>query len=305
MNALKKEIQWAIENINELKSEHNASHLVYAFPLVKAERGFEDPSPFFAAAVAEARQTAGHRRKRSITVEVKGVQDLSIRLSSKERMILNSLDCLTLYRKRGRVFCAIPWQVVDSVTYGTVGIVAVPPYGSKWNLSVVLAIDETSRKLSERLSNEFKSDINAAAAYRLSRNALPIFRMVLQEMNRCWREPICKCSDRISSDRCEQCGRPYERPDETVATSIVAYEIGVRCAEQCLKSLLLLDNAELRQLPFEKQEVRLRRWGHGLDELWNQLQPDIQSRIHAMVVKGGAMKDHRGGGKVYHQAVVA
>ena len=221
--------------------------------------------------------------QRSITVEIKGIQSLSISLSSKERRILAAVNCLTLYRKRGKVFCDVPSQVIDSLSWGTTGIVALPPYGSKWRLPVVLAIERTCRALSERRSNEFKSDVNAAVGYRLSSSYLPIFRQLLQEMNRCWREPVCKCADRAFSGRCEQCKRPYDRPVGTVAISLAAYEIGVRCTEQSLKCLLLLDDANLRQLPFEDQEELLKRWGHGLDRLWGRLSEHMRERIQEEV----------------------
>ena len=283
MGVLKKEIEWAIKCIKELEVEHNVSHLVFAFPHIKTERGLGDPSAFVAAAVATARQQMEHPSQRSITVEIKGIQALSMSLSSKERRILAAVNCLTLYRKRGKVFCAVSSQVIDTVSWGTTGIVGLPPYGSKWRLPVVLEIDKTCQALSERRSNEFKSDVNAAVGYRLSSSYLPIFRQLLQEMNRCWREPVCKCADRISSSRCQQCKRPYDRPVGTVATSLAAYEIGVRCAEQSLKSLLLLDDAKLRQLPFEDQEERLKRWGHGLDRLWGKLNGHTRERIQEEV----------------------
>ena len=283
VGALKKEIEWAIKCINELEVEHSVSHLVFAFPHIRTEWGLEDPSAFVAAAVANARQQMEHPTQRSITVEIRGIQSLSMSLSSKERRILAAMKCLTLYGKRGKVFCAVPPQVIDSVSWGTTGIVGLPPYGSKWRLPVVLEIDKTCRALSERRSNEFKSDVNAAVAHRLSNSSLPIFRQLLQEMNRCWREPVCKCADRTASSRCEQCKRPYDRPVGTVAISLAAYEIGVRCAEQSLKGLLLLDDAELRQLPFDEQEERLKRWGHGLGRLWGRLNGHMRERIQDVV----------------------
>ena len=204
-------------------------------------------------------------------------------LTSKERRILNSHDCLALYIRRGKAYCAVPSHIIESVFYNTTSVVPVPTYGSQWNLPIVLALEETCQVVAERRSNEFKSDVNAAIAYRLSKSTLPIFEMVLKEMNLCWVEPICKCSDIKSSGRCDECGRPYERPEETIATSIAAYEIGVRCAEQSFKSLLLLQDGELRRLPFEKQERVLKRWRHDLKVLWNQLNEDMQIRIQSMV----------------------
>ena len=116
MRALKKEIEWAIKCIKELEVEHNVSYLVFAFPHIKTERGLGDPSAFVAAAVANARQQMEHPSQKSITVEISGIQSLSMSLSSKERRVLAAVNCLSLHIKRGRVFCAVPSQVIDSVS---------------------------------------------------------------------------------------------------------------------------------------------------------------------------------------------
>ena len=84
MNALKKEIEWTIERIEELRNKHKVSHLVFAFPRVKSEHGLRDPSVFVLAAILKAQQqNIEHPRRELTTVEVEGVKSLAMSLSSK------------------------------------------------------------------------------------------------------------------------------------------------------------------------------------------------------------------------------
>ena len=115
-------------------------------------------------------------------------------------------------------------------------------------------------------------DARVQIAYDLIRDKMLVCRKLLEEMNRDWREPVCKCSEVMRHYRttvglkCGQCGRPTTRPRTAFATAWMAYENVVRTAEEALKLLIIITAPT--GIPDDNV---LKKPGHDLQECWNRL----------------------------------
>ena len=117
-------------------------------------------------------------------------------------------------------------------------------------------------------------------AYDLIRNKMLVCQKLLDEMNRDWREPVCKCSEIIRHYRttvglkCGHCGRQTSRPRTAFATAWMAYENVVRTAEEALKLLIIITDPT----GIPNDDV-LKKPGHDLQECWNRLPYCIRALI--------------------------
>lgn len=267
MSELKRDIQQNIDKIESLKSVQDVSHLVFVTPpFVECEDGTTPlTSIVIAAALSKAQVNRGESRLKPITVSVgENIKGFGRHLSSKERDVLLNYNCLTLYRKHGRVFCAVPPYLPRSMKFATRAITPVPPDGCDWNLGVLRAMQDGAKKISEEKTNELRSDFNASVCYRTAKNQSPLVKQLLREMNRCHTTP-------------------YIDPEETIAISLHSYEMSVRRAEQCLKALLLLTKPKLRKSPFAEHEEQMRKWGHNLNAMWGELHKGLRQRIQSKI----------------------
>ena len=117
-------------------------------------------------------------------------------------------------------------------------------------------------------------------AYDLIRSKMLVCQKLLDEMNRDWREPVCKCSDLIRHYRtmvglkCGHCGRRATRPRTAFATAWMAYENVVRTTEEALKLLIIITDPT--GIP---NDDYLKKPGHDLQRCWSKLPRCIRASL--------------------------
>ena len=145
-------IEQTIEEVREMRSQWDLSHVIFAFPRVKTETDEEwrDPSPFVAGCIG-ASENSGHPEQKNLPCTVKGIAHIEFDVTKPNINRLMKVGVFTIHRHRSGFRITLPPEVRGISGKSTIAIVGVPPFhsGATANMAIIRQMQSASQRSSE------------------------------------------------------------------------------------------------------------------------------------------------------------
>ena len=239
------EIEQTIEGIRNLRLRYDLSHVIFAFPRVKAHKDDDwgDPSPYLAGCIAAANQS-NHPINKDLPHEVQGLDYLEFEATKPNIKRLIKIGVFTIIRYKGRFRVIIPPEVREIQGKSVMAIVGTPPFhlGRTLNMDIVSQMQRSCQKMSEELFPRDKWVSLSKSRIKELRNSKSITRRNTEDTRiLLWMEQHRKCA---------ACGRPIGINEMTLEHELPKAMHGPNTIHNLSVTCFRCNNEKGNALPF-------------------------------------------------------